>query len=93
MLQILHSESLRKFTYYSDMYLYNKLEYYAKPEEWLIEDEYKLGDCEDYAIWMQYKLKKLNIKSRLKRLPGHMILIVNDKWIIDNKYEDIRLLR
>ena len=89
-LQTIHSESLRKFTYAKDSYLYKKSDYHADPEEWLI-DGHKVGDCEDYAIWVQWKLENIGIGSKLKRLPGHMVLIVNDKWVIDNKYTDIKL--
>ncbi|MCK5613906.1 transglutaminase-like cysteine peptidase [Candidatus Pacearchaeota archaeon] len=90
-LQTIHSESLKKFTYAEDSYLYGKSDYHAAPTEWLNENG-KVGDCEDYAIWVQWKLKKIGIKSKLKRLPGHMVLVVNNKWVIDSKYEDVRLL-
>lgn len=90
-LQTVHSESLRKFTYADDPFLYGKSDYHAKPDEWLVGG-HKVGDCEDYAIWVQWKLKKIGINSKLKRLPGHMVLIVNNKWVIDNMYKDINLL-
>lgn len=87
-LQAIHTDSLKHFHYMSDKELYDKEEYWAKPYENIYKGV-KLGDCEDYAIWVQAKLAKKGFDSTVARRGTHAVLMVNG-WVIDNKYTKIQ---
>lgn len=81
-LQAIHSDSLKHFHYMSDKELYGKEEYWAKPYENVYKGV-KLGDCEDYAKWVQSKLAAKGIDSKVVRRGSHAVLMVG-KWILDS---------
>lgn len=87
-LQAIHTDSLEHFHYMSDKELYGKDEYWAKPYENVYKGV-KLGDCEDYALWVQAELKKKGFESKVVRDKTHAYLTVNG-WIIDNRYKKIQ---
>lgn len=90
-----------KIHYKHDIYIWNKMDYWATPIELLTKGA---GDCEDYAIAKYFTLLKMGVHSRklkihyveaLKLNQHHMVLSYKPKnskklLILDNLITDIK---
>ena len=80
-LGVVLSAAMGGHTYVADVKQYNM------PEHWEVN---LTGDCEDYALWIRYELKKRGIESDLvlaltEEGVRHLIIHV-DGWILDNRH-------
>jgi predicted transglutaminase-like cysteine proteinase len=55
-----------------------------------------VGDCEDFALWVQYELSEKGIASVLTRAitedgVNHMVVIVDGLWVLDNRKDWVPL--
>lgn len=89
---------VNSFPYKSDMEQFGVEDYWQTPHEFL--DVNKAGDCEDYAIAKAYLLLSSGMvdASRMKIvllspvypiISGHAVLLIDDKWVLDNLDKEI----
>lgn len=87
LLQTLHNIALKRHQYVSDQ------QQYLRQDHW---EASLLGDCEDYALWLQQKLSLLAISSELvwvwQQNQSHMVLLVDDYYVIDNLQKHVMTL-
>ncbi len=87
LLQTLHNIALKRHHYVSDQ------QQYLRQDHW---EASLLGDCEDYALWLQQKLSLLAISSELvwvwQQNQSHMVLLVDDYYVIDNLQKHVMTL-
>ena len=85
----LHRVALAQHTYISDMEQYGVLDHWTPS---------LTGDCEDYALYMQRLYRILGYQAdiwlvRTEKQELHAVLIVNDKWIVDNRFAQVKTRR
>ncbi len=87
LLQALQNFAQKHHHYRSDQQQYRQADYWQAS---------LIGDCEDYALWLQQKLLLLAVPSELvwvwRQGQSHMVLLVADHYVMDNLQPQVLLL-